>query len=70
MTMSGGEGNKQDEDLRCIDNAAAEALMPGLQLPREDGVALHIPCGVTVHPKRYLEVRDKEGSSWLMWMDG
>lgn len=46
--LGGGDG------VRCLERPLAEAMVPGLVLP-ELGLGLHIPGGINLHPRLYLE---------------
>jgi uncharacterized membrane protein len=39
----------------CLEEEEARALVPGLVLP-DNSVALFMPHGLNLHPRRYLEV--------------
>eukprot|EP00850_Spirogloea_muscicola_P004361 SM000018S03726 [mRNA] locus=s18:987117:990046:+ [translate_table: standard] len=43
-------------DAFCITSTTARLLVPGLNIP-DDAAALYLPAGLTIHPRRYLEVK-------------
>lgn len=46
--LAGGDG------IRCLERPEARAMVPGLELP-ELGLGLHIPAGINLHPRSYLD---------------
>lgn len=48
------EENSNDAGVLCLEEEEARALVPGLVLP-DNSVALFMPHGLNLHPRRYLE---------------
>lgn len=53
--MRNVEENSNDAGVLCLEEEEARALVPGLVLP-DNSVALFMPHGLNLHPRRYLEV--------------
>lgn len=50
----GGGNGPELAGIRCLERPLAQAMVPGLELP-ENGLGLHIPGGINLHPRSYLD---------------
>ncbi len=53
--MQNVEKDSNEAGVLCLEEGEARALVPGLVLP-DNSVALFMPHGLNLHPRRYLEV--------------